>query len=211
MKHPLLYSFRRCPYAMRARIAIYQSAQIFELREVVLKNKPAEMLQLSPKGTVPVAVIESFVIDESLELMLWVLATNDPDSWLRHLDSSLELVFANDFEFKHWLDRYKYHVGYPEYSQLYYRNRASEFLQQLEACLSSRSFLIDDQPRLADAAIFPFVRQFAFVDKPWFDESEFDRTKIWLDNWLSGEGFQMCMQKVDAWKSGDNGIVFPPT
>ena len=148
----------------------------------------------------PVAVInDKLVIDESLELMLWVLTKNDPQDWLNNLDDSLEFIFMNDMSFKYWLDRYKYHVGYPEHSQEYYRDKASEFLVEIEAALSKYDFLVDQLPRLADVAIFPFVRQFAFVDRSWFDQSKYSRTRQWLDYWLNHALFQAVMKKYQVW------------
>ena len=181
-------------------MAIVSSGESFELREILLKDKPNLMLQFSPKGTVPVAVInDKLVIDESLELMLWALAKNDPQNWLTNLDDSLEFIFRNDEEFKYWLDRYKYHVGYPEYSQEYYRGRAVEFLTEIEGALSKHDFLFGRSPSLADMAIFPFVRQFAFVDKCWFDQCEFSQTKQWLDYWLNNALYEAVMKKYQVW------------
>ena len=207
---PVLYSFRRCPYAMRARLTAVRSNQVFELREILLKNKPGEMLLASSKGTVPVAITqEGMVIDESLELMLWILSESDPDNWLDGLENSMTLIQQNDAEFKYWLDRYKYHVGYPEEEQEVYRGRASEFLRVLENLLSDNEFLFGSRPNLADVAIFPFVRQFAFVDKDWFDNSAFLKTKAWLDHWMDSDFFRVSMMKFDAWKPGTVGVRFP--
>lgn len=187
----------------------YSAAEQFELREILLKDKPESMLHCSPKGTVPVAVVGNMVIEESLELMLWVIAKNDPERWLNDLDRSLMLIDRSDSEFKYWLDRYKYQVGYPEYSQEHYRGKAIDFLVEIESLLSKHRFLLDQVPRLADVAIFPFVRQFAFVDKAWFDQSEYKRTRQWLDYWLADASFEKIMTKRSVWRSNDTPVYFP--
>lgn len=193
-------------------MAIAFAGKPFELREILLKDKPHPMLVASPKGTVPVAVLnDQLVIEESLELMLWALSNNDPQGWLQNLDDSLELIFRNDDEFKYWLDRYKYQVGYPEHSQEYYRAKAETFLAALENILTGSDFLIASQPRLADIAIFPFVRQFAFVDKAWFESSEYVQTKRWLDYWLDHRLFEAVMEKYQVWENGASPIFFPDT
>lgn len=210
MNVPVLYSFRRCPYAMRARIAISVSAVRFELREILLKEKPPQMLDASIKGTVPVAVFANdMVIEESLELMLWSLAQNDPYNWLDDLDQSLDFIHTNDMSFKPWLDRYKYHVGYPDQSQADYRDRCGEFLIRLEQKLSPHKFLLGNQARLADVAVFPFIRQFAFVDKEWFDDGPYPHTRAWLDSWVASGLFASIMHKYAPWQHGASKIFFP--
>ena len=180
---PVLYTFRRCPYAIRARMALAYAGIKYELREVVLRDKPPSMLELSAKGTVPVLQLEGNVIDESLEVMDWALGLNDPDDWKAvDLRMQSELVSQCDDEFKHWLDRYKYADRYPERSAEYYRQQGEVFLQILEAQLASAdagAYLFGSAVRFADVAIFPFVRQFAFVDKTWFDDAPYPLLQRW--------------------------------
>lgn len=206
MDFPVLYSFRRCPYAIRARMAIAHSGIFVELREVVLRNKPREMLEISPKGTVPVLQLQNgTVIDESLEIMEWALTQKAENSWMNtSLNSDIfSLVNYNDEEFKYFLDRYKYADRYPEHTQMYYRNKAEVFLTKLEQGLRSHSYLCSDHFSLADAAIFPFIRQFANVDLPWFETSEYQAVKKWLNQLLETSLFLSVMKKYDPWSPGD--------
>ncbi len=203
MNLPVLYSFRRCPYAIRGRMALAKAGIQWEHREVSLKNKPPEMLALSAKGTVPVLVLpDGTVIDESLDVMLWALDSNDPDDWLQgDTQTTLQLIYQNDFEFKPKLDKYKYHVRHPEFSQQEYRQQADPFLSLLNSQLNNNDGggLVIDTPTLADVAIFPFVRQFAGVDRKWFDSSEFGRLAKWLAEWEKNVNFLDVMQKYDVW------------
>lgn len=206
--HPILYSFRRCPYAMRARLALRASCQTVELREIVLKDKPQSMLDYSAKGTVPVLILrepEERIIDESLDIMLWALKLNDPQNLLAvsNLDAVNELIAQNDGEFKYYLDRYKYADRYPELSEQEYRERGEKFLKLLEARLQDYPFLFGTEPCLADIAIFPFVRQFAHVDLNWFEQSPYPRLKSWLADYKASEPFLAIMKKYPAWKEGD--------
>ena len=181
---PQLYSFRRCPYAMRARLALYGSGMEVELREVVLRDKPVELQELSPKATVPVLVtVEGQVIDESLDIMLWALGQSDPEKWLlqgTELKKAIALIDQNDGEFKHWLDHYKYADRFPEYPASYYREQAEMFIAQLEQKLTSQRYLMADRLSVADVAIFPFIRQFAHVDILWFDQAPYPKVQSWL-------------------------------
>lgn len=184
---PLLYSFRRCPYAIRARMAIWSAGIHVKLEEVSLKNKPAGMLKVSSKGTVPVLVDGDKVLDESLDIMFWALKQNDPGIWYVDLgeaefDRSLKLLSENDGEFKHWLDRYKYADRHPDFSQEYYRSQCGRFLDGLEANLQEKSYLIRNEITFADIAIFPFIRQFSMVDKDWFDQSPYPALNRWLSS-----------------------------
>lgn len=203
---PILYSFRRCPYAIRARMALLSSATQVELREVDLKQKPQQMLDLSPKGTVPVLQLpDGTVLEESLDIMLWALAQADPEQWWQtqeehQTNQTLALIKENDEVFKYWLDRYKYSVGYPEMSKQAYRDKGVEFIRKLDERLSQHDYLLSDQCTLADAAIFPFVRQFAFVDKSWFDASPYDEVKQWLSQFLQSERFKTVMAKYPPWQ-----------
>ena len=169
MKLPVLYTFRRCPYAMRARISMYYSKISYEHREILLKERPKKLYQLSPKGTVPVLNLpDGKVIDESLDIMKWSVSVNDPDSWyVNNIDHQLEIISINDKEFKKWLDRYKYHDRYPEYSVEYYRGKCEKILNNFEKILDSEKFLFSNNISLSDKALLPFVRQFSNVDIIW--------------------------------------------
>ncbi len=204
MSLPILYSFRRCPYAMRARLAVHISNVEVEFREILLNNKPLEMLSASAKGTVPVLVLaDGSVIDESLDIMLWALKNNDPEQWLvsKHLDDCLRLIEMNDRQFKINLDLYKYAVRFPEKSVEQYRDDCEIFLANLELRLSVNQYLVASQLTLSDFAIFPFIRQFAFVDKNWFEQSDYPYVKTWLKQMLESDLFQSIMEKHAPWES----------
>ncbi|MFK5913833.1 MAG: glutathione S-transferase [Woeseiaceae bacterium] len=209
---PIFYSFRRCPYAIRARLALKISAVDVVLREVKLSDKPHAMLACSPKGTVPVLQLsDKIIIEESKEIMLWALAKNDPEKWMAN-DVSVEqetnyLIDVNDNEFKQHLDHYKYADRFPEFSMQKYRKQGEEFLQKLEEKLSVTAFLLSDEMSLVDIAIFPFIRQFAYVDKDWFDVSEYEYLKKWLNYFLQSELFNSVMKKHKPWHEGDE-LVF---
>ncbi|MGY1893062.1 glutathione S-transferase [Pseudomonas sp. SDT291_1_S447] len=191
-----LYSFRRCPYAMRARMALRYSGVPVDIVEVSLKAKPAEMLAISPKGTVPVLNAGGRVIDESLEIMRWALAQNDPDDWLLAGDSRIaELIEANDQGFKVHLNRYKYAERYPEQPMEVYRAEGALFLQSLDELLTDRDYLLTDHTSLADVALLPFVRQFAHVDREWFAQTPYVRLQAWLQRFLESELFTSIMKK----------------
>ena len=205
---PILYTFRRCPYAIRARMAILYSGVTVELREVVLRDKPRSMLEYSKKGTVPVLILSSGeVIDESWDVMNWALSQDDPDHWKTCSDNSL--VEENDSVFKQYLDQYKYADRHPEHPAEYYRDQCEEFLQKLERKLSVQNFLKGDRITDIDIAIFPFIRQFAFVDKAWFDQSPYPHTQEWLNYFLESDLFLNVMIKYSPWKPEDNVIQFP--
>ncbi len=196
MSQALLYSFRRCPYAMRARLALRYSGATVQIVEVSLKAKPAEMLALSPKGTVPVLSVEGRVIEESLAIMQWALAQHDPEDWLLGGDpSALELIAENDGAFKHHLNRYKYAERYPEQPMEHYRAEGEVFLQKLEGLLAGREFLLADHLSLADVALAPFVRQFAHVDREWFASTPYRRLQAWLQRFLESPLFIAVMAK----------------
>ena len=197
---PILYTFRRCPYAMRARMAIHMAGIKIQKIEVSLKNKPQSLIDYSPKGTVPVVVTtRGKVIQESRDIMLWALQQADPENWLlkdEKLQQQMEqLIDTCDIQFKPLLDRYKYYDRYPEYSQIEHRQKTEFFLQRLEANLSRHNFLIDENRRLADIAIFPFIRQFAGVDNIWFEESPYKNVKRWLDECINSPLFESVMKK----------------
>ena len=211
---PILYSFRRCPYAIRARMAIASSGVAVELRNILLKDKPQDMIAASPKATVPVLkCADGMVIDESLDIMLWALAQSDPEGWLPE-GTSVEkeifmLIAENDGPFKSNLDRYKYHVRFPEKSREEYRRDGEMFLETLEQRLRNQPYLVTDHPTLADIAIFPFIRQFANSDIGWFEKAPYPNLRRWLDEMLSSPRFRDVMQKREIWKAGTNGVPFP--
>lgn len=224
MTLPVLYSFRRCPYAIRARMAIaYACARHqmqVELREIILKEKPEAMLQASPKGTVPVLVLsDGEVIDESYDVMQWALTqsveddsipVNIDDWWQpQQISDAEELIAVNDGDFKKHLDHYKYADRFPDNTAEHYRSCAEEFLQTLECRLSQHGYLLGERCTVADVAIFPFIRQFAFVDKPWFDQSPYPCLQRWLAEWLESPWFLAVMQKYQPWQVGDSPVLFP--
>ncbi len=210
----ILYSFRRCPYAIRARLAIKYANQTVELREVVLKSKPQELLEISPKATVPVLVTDGFVIDESLEIMSWALEQSDPQNWLDEFGGefpqSHPLIIENDNKFKQILDKYKYFDRFPENSQDHYFELAKPFLSDLEFQLKSQGgFLSVKGFGLLDAVIFPFVRQFAHVDLKRWENLELPTLKDWLAKQLHSELFVSVMNKYPMWESHlENSIEF---
>lgn len=196
MSEALLYSFRRCPYAIRARLALRYSGVPVQIIEVSLKAKPAEMLALSPKGTVPVLSVDGQVIEESLEIMQWALAQHDPGDWLLQGDPAvLALIAENDQGFKYHLDRYKYADRYPEHPMEHYRAEGEVFLQKLEGLLAERAYLLAEHPSLADMALAPFVRQFAHVDREWFAGAPYQRLQAWLQRVLTSPLFIAVMAK----------------
>ena len=197
MSEGVLYSFRRCPYAMRARMALRYSGVAVQIIEVSLKAKPAEMLALSPKGTVPVLSVDGRVIDESLAIMRWALAQNDPEGWLLGDDrATLALIEENDQGFKYQLDRYKYAERYPEYPMEHYRAEGEVFLMKLEGFLAEREYLLAGHLSLADVALAPFVRQFAHVDREWFARAPYPRLQDWLQRFLESPLFIAVMAKT---------------
>ncbi|MDO7902913.1 glutathione S-transferase [Pseudomonas sp. K1(2024)] len=196
----ILYSFRRCPWAMRARLALRYAGCDVEIREVSLKHKPAELLALSPKGTVPVLDTSTGVLEESLDIMRWALDRHDPQDW-RLLDDppaaarAEVLIARNDTDFKAQVNRYKYAERYPEHSREHYRRQAETWLAELEGLLAQRHFLLADHPSLADAALMPLLRQFAGVEPQWFAEAAYPRLRRWLQGWLASELFTAIMAK----------------
>ena len=196
---PLLYSYRRCPYAMRARMALWCAGVQVDLKDISLRDKPAAMLAASPKGTVPVLhCTDGLVLDESLAIMRWALDQHDPQGWLLQADQpeQLKLVQCNDSDFKHWLDRYKYAERYPEFGVDYYREQAIACLiVELEQRLAATPYLGGQTPCLSAVAIFPFVRQFAAVDAGWFAQDLWPATRAWLEGWLQSPLFKTIMDK----------------
>lgn len=227
VKHPVLYSYRRCPYAMRARMAIVASKVQVEQREIVFWGKPAEMLTASPKGTVPVLILPNGeVIDESRDIMLWALAQSDLLKWLpaetdADFTEMMALIDQCDDEFKAHLDHYKYADRFPERPPEFYREQGEVFLQRLEERLEAgfikttqnQGFqeklapkLFKNQTGLVDVALFPFIRQFAQVDKTWFDTANYPTLRAWLDSFLSSELFASAMKNRPVWQSGDSPL-----
>ena len=196
-------------------MALDYSKTSVELREVLLKNKPRSMLDLSAKGTVPVLVLkeerdQQTVLDESLDIMLWCLARNDPEDWLRKGDPAgiFELINYNDEKFKPWLDRYKYNDRYPDITREQAKEHCAEFLERLNNMLGRSGFLFQKSCSLADIAIFPFVRQFALSDRNAFDAMNLVHLTDWLDKFLQSSEFLRCMRKFPPWKEGDPVTVF---
>jgi glutathione S-transferase len=207
---PLLYSFRRCPYAIRARMALKYSAISYELREVSLKEKPAKMLKASAKATVPVMVLpDKTVLDESNSIIQWALQQSDPDQWLKaNANRKMQnLMNENDQTFKQHLDHYKYADRHPQQPPTYYREQACSFLQKLEDCLRDNQYLFNKQLSLADVMIFPFIRQFAFVDKPWFDQSPYPSLRGWLNGMLASNLFSQVMDKYSVWREDQDAVI----
>ena len=208
-KLPILYSFRRCPYAMRARMTLLYASINLELREVLLKAKPEKMLAISAKGTVPVLELaDSRVLDESYDIIRWALQQSDPENWLSaDIDPAIsDLITRNDGQFKTDLDHYKYWERFPAESQEQYRARGELFLAELEVLLNLQPYLLAERITLADIALFPFVRQFAFVDKEWFDQSPYPKLRAWLEQLINSELFLSAMKKSPPWQDGDSPI-----
>ena len=199
MARPILYSFRRCPYAMRARMPIVRTNFEVELREVILRDRPEHMMEISPKGTVPVLLLEDgTVIEESLEIMQHVL------DWTLS-DEEQHWISRNDDEFKFHLDRYKYPNRYEDVDELEQRTLASVYLMDLDERLGSKTVVSE---ALSDA-LFPFVRQFANHDRDWFEVQPWTNVLAWLTENLESEAFKACMKKHKQWVHGQATIVFP--
>lgn len=209
MSRPVLYSFRRCPYAMRARLAVASAGVEVELREIVLRDKAPEFLAVSPSATVPCLVTDEGVIDESRDIMLWALQTNDPEGWLAMPDEGNSLIDMIEGPFKTALDRYKYSTRYDDADKLTERETASSFLRQLDQQLEGKAYLFGERPTLADMAILPFVRQFAMTDKAWFDAEPWRNLSRWLEDFLSSDRLASIMNKYPKWQDGDPVTLFP--
>ena len=231
MTLPILYSLRNCPYAMRARLAIFRSKTVVELRDVVLSDKPAEMLMASPKGTVPILVLASLkqntspVIDESLDIMLWALGESDPHNLLRAtslvsqansndieaattLTEMLSLITLFDHEFKLCLEAYKSAKRYHDTSVQDCRQQCEVYIQQLEQRLSKHTYLMDESESLLDIALLPFIRQFARVERQWYLQSPYPQIKQWLNRYLQSAMFTKVMAQYPLWAEGQEAIVF---
>lgn len=204
---PVLYSFRRCPYAMRARLAVASSGIAVELREILLRDKAAAFLEASPKGTVPVVVTDR-VIEESLDVMDWALAQADPEDLRYAGDAARELVVRCEAEFKGHLDRFKYAVRYEGVDREEERRLASVYLRALDRMLAGHDYLFGDRIGVADIGIAPFVRQFANTDRGWFDEQDWVALRGWLDRFVGSARFAAIMVKYPKWEPGDPATVF---
>ena len=201
---------------MRARLALAISGQVCELREVVLRNKPLGLLQVSPKATVPVLVLPGGqVLDQSLDIMLWALAQHDPESWLTPCQGTLAdmlvLIAECDGAFKYALDRCKYPSRYPEADTAQARMQAEQWLQALNARLAEHRFLFGHHVTLADMAIAPFVRQFAGIDAMGWDAQPWAALQVWLAQWQATSLFESVMRKLEAWVDGTEGVMFAQT
>jgi len=194
---PILYTFSRCPFAMRARMALKYAQIKYQQREILLKDKPKSMLKYSPKGTVPVLIVGDLIIDESIEIMQWALEQSDQDNWLFG-DGQYDLIQLCDQKFKLQLDAYKYSDRH-ELSEKEFRDLSLWFLEKLEQRLSVNDFLMSQNISFADCAIFPFIRQWAFVNKKWFDDSHFKCLQKWLKYWLESDLLLSIMHKYPLW------------
>ena len=213
MQQPILYSFRRCPYAMRARLALDATGFAVELREVILRDKPEEMLEASPKGTVPVLILQDgSILEESRDIMEWALQTSDREGWMNFPDEIIqqmsELVDESDGPFKAALDAYKYGSRDDTIDTSVERGIGADFMMKLDAMLEGQLYLYGDKFSFSDGAILPFVRQFAHVDKEWFWSQEWPNVIVWLESFLESERFKSIMRKYPQWKTGDEGIAF---
>lgn len=202
----ILYSFRRCPYAMRARMALHVSELEYEHREILLRDKPQAMLDVSPKGTVPVFIThDGNVIDESLAVMRYALSQNDPQNWMLNNTASQNFITITDGDFKHHLDRYKYRSRYDDTAKrgdvdLEHRKAAVKCLENWEKALKTSPFLLGEKASLADIATFPFIRQFAATEPEWWAQNPLPATGQWLSKWLDSEIFKHIMKKHPLWE-----------
>jgi len=198
----ILYTYRRCPYAMRARMALHYAGIKVEHREIELRNKPQSMLRLSPKGTVPVLSVDGLVLDQSLEIMQWALKTSDPDGW-NMLDENIATswIEKNDELFKILLDQYKYPNRYPQLKQEVVLAQAIELmLKPMEAALASSQYLLGEKMTWVDVALFPFIRQFSMVDQQKFDALPFPNIQRWLHQHIESKLFISVMDKHPTWR-----------
>ncbi|WP_120499930.1 glutathione S-transferase [Roseovarius sp. EL26] len=209
MSIPVLWSFRRCPYAMRARLAIASSDIEVVLREIVLRNKPKAFLATSPSATVPCLQVDDQVIDESFDIMLWALKQNDPEGWLAMPDEGMALISDCDGAFKTALDRYKYSVRYDNVDAQSEREKAAQFVRILNDRLLQSNYLMDAKPTLADMAILPFVRQYAHVDLDWFSAQSWASAKEWLEKFKTSQRFTGIMRKYTPWQPDQAPVSFP--
>ena len=207
-KYPILYTFRRCPYAMRARFAIRSSQIIVQVREIKLQEKPSEFLKTSPKGTVPVLITKyGEILEESIDIMNWALGINDPHKWLGKgkLENQeiIKLLDNLETKFKTNLDKYKYPNKFPGIDQLLYRDKNLCFLEKLNSYLKKNKSLNCKHLTFLDYAIFPFIRQFRNVDQEWFDKLNFSLLNNWFNQIIDSEDFSSIMKKFKKWEPND--------
>jgi glutathione S-transferase len=214
MSLPIIYSLRNCPYAIRARLAIYASGQQVHLRDLVLSDKPTEMLAVSPKGTVPVLVtLDNAVIDESLSIMQWAFSQTDPNDYLHKsapnaLAEMLVMIERFDTEFKGHLEQYRCSKRYHETSLIQDRQKCEPYLVDLEMRLCQHQYLMSDKPSLADLALMPFVRQFARVERQWYLQSPYPKLRQWLNGYLQSKMFTKVMTQQRMWLDLKEDVVF---
>ena len=205
LEQPILYNFRRCPYAIRARLALSYANVNVEIREVVLKNKPAEFLATSPSGTVPSLKLTYTILDESLDIMEWALSQYDPINLMDMPSRGFDLITECDGNFKQDLDRAKYPNRFPKTDPIESRDKAALFLYKLEKMLSPNLF--GKNMSIADLAILPFVRQFAHIDHVWFYAQDWISLIKWLDNFKQSSEFNKIMTKLAPWQLGDTPVM----
>lgn len=205
---PILWSFRRCPYAMRARLAVQSAGLRVELREILLRDKPQAFLETSPTATVPALHEGTRVLDESLDIMVWALERNDPHRLLEMPPEGWRLIETNDGPFKAALDHTKYAVRYPDRDPVEERGKAAAFLAGLEPKLADGGWLFRDRPTLADYALLPFTRQFANTDRAWFDAQPWPAVRDWLDRFTESAEFRSIMAKYPPWSAGQVPVWF---
>ena len=212
---PILYSFKRCPYAMRARMALYLSKTVVEHREVSLRDKPQSMLEISPKGTVPVLILDDGnVIDESIEIIEWCIKKKK-NIFTETLNSDQELFTEDaiklfDEKFKFHLDRYKYATRYEDVDEILHRESCVEILKTMENKISNKIFFYTDHLNKIDICILPFIRQFRIANPEWFDNHiEFPKVQKWLDNFLKSSILKEIMVSHEVWKKNNPAIFFP--
>ena len=205
---PILYSFRRCPYAIRARLALSSANIKVEIREVVLREKPKEFIEVSASKTVPCLVTEEKVIDESLDIMLWALNQNDPETWLDMPKEGFEIIDMIEKKFKPYLDKTKYSSRYPKADFEENRMRATYLLKDLDSFQKGKYFF-GNKISLCDVAVFPFVRQFAFININWFNAISWKNLNDWLNYFLESEMFVSSQKKFIKWESGNSTVYFP--
>jgi len=205
--HPILYSFRRCPYAIRSRMVLSYMEVSVELREVLLNERPQSLYKISSKGTVPVLLLkDGKVLDESLDIMRWAIKQGEQKLYEDKLKEQNQLIKYNDTKFKYWLDKYKYHVRYLEHSREYYQRKCSKTLAEYDMRLRENAYLMGDRIRLADIAIFPFIRQCANVDQNWFN-NKYPNLNRWLEIWKQSRVFKSVMMKYNQWRLGDELLI----
>ena len=211
MELSILYSFRRCPYAMRARLALQRADIKSELREVVLRDRPEHMMEISPKGTVPVMLLQDgTLLEESLDIMDYAAEKIDSVCWKKeNIQNFDEMISKLDGEFKHNLDRYKYPNRYDDVDSIQHRDANIPFLQMIDDLLASNEFLSGEEMGILDCAIFPFIRQFANHDRDWFDNLPLQRLLKWLDDCLSSEEFKIVMKKYKQWTPDQDVVIWP--